>query len=686
MRTHRVASPHGERDDPYYWLRDDTRSDPEMLAYLQAENVYTKAILAPAQPLIDQIYTEIVARLKQDDATVPVRYRSYWYAIRYATGQEYPIVVRRADAANAEEVVLLDGNALASGQPFFQLGGYEVSPDNRLLAYTEDTVGRRQYRLRIKDLVTGTLLPDVIENVDGSVAWADDNRTLLYVEKDPVTLLGRRVRRHLLGSSGADPLIYEEPDESFDLTVERSKSERYLFIGSESTTSSEWRYARTDDATFSFAVVSPREEDHEYQVDHLDERFLIRTNWRALNFRIVDVPVTAAADRTRWRDVVAHDAEIFIQDFELFRSFLAVNERSQGLMNIRVQRWGDAPFRLTADDPAYTMALGSNPELDTTRLRYVYTSLTTPATTFDYDIADGSRVLLKREPVLGDFDPANYVSEFVWAPARDGLRIPVSIVYRKGTPLNGTAPLYQYGYGSYGLSMEPAFSSSRLSLLDRGFVYAMAHVRGGQELGRRWYDTGRLEHKWNTFHDFIDVTDHLLARGYGARDKVFAAGGSAGGLLMGVLANVAPDRYAALVAHVPFVDIVTTMLDTSIPLTTLEYDEWGNPNEAAAYAYMLSYSPYDNIRRQVYPAMLVTTGLWDSQVQYYEPAKWIAKLRQHNTGSQPLLLHVNLEAGHGGKSGRYEHMREIAREYGFVIALADKKLAKELAALTGGAR
>lgn len=683
MRTHRVASPHGERDDPYYWLRDDTRSDPDMLAYLKAENAYTKAILAPAQPLIDQLYTEIVARLKQDDATVPVRYRGYWYAIRYATGQEYPIVVRRADVANAAEVVLLDGNALASGQPFFQLGGYEVSPDNRLLAYTEDTVGRRQYRLRIKDLVTGALLPDVIENVEGGVAWADDNRTVLYVEKDPVTLLGRRVRRHLLGSNGTDPLIYEEPDESFDLTVERSKSERYLFIGSESTTSSEWRYARTDDATFEFVVVSPREEDHEYQVDHLDDRFLIRTNWQALNFRVVDVPVAAAADRKRWRDVVAHDAEIFVQDFELFRSFLAVNERSQGLMNIRVQRWGEAPFRLTADDPAYTMALGSNPELDTTRLRYVYTSLTTPATTFDYDLADGSRVLLKREPVLGDFDPANYVSEFVWAPARDGQRIPVSIVYRKGTPLNGTAPLYQYGYGSYGLSMEPAFSSSRLSLLDRGFVYAMAHVRGGQELGRRWYDTGRLEHKWNTFNDFIDVTDHLLARGYGARDKVFAAGGSAGGLLMGVIANVAPDRYAALVAHVPFVDIVTTMLDTSIPLTTLEYDEWGNPNEAAAYAYMLSYSPYDNIRRQAYPAMLVTTGLWDSQVQYYEPAKWVARLRRHNTGSQPLLLHVNLEAGHGGKSGRYEHMREIAREYGFVIALADKKLAEELAASTG---
>jgi oligopeptidase B len=676
MRTYRVASPNGDRDDVYYWLRDDTRTDPDVLSYLQAENQYTDAMLAPVKPQIDQLYTEIVARLKQDDATVPVRYRGYWYAIRYATGQEYPILARWPDAANkdgpgAAEVILLDGNALAAGQAFFQLGGYEVSPDNRLLAYTEDTVGRRQYRLRVKDLVTGTLLPDVIENVEGNIAWADDNRTLLYVEKDPVTLLGRRVRRHELGSTGQDPLIYEEPDESFDLTVERSKSERYLLIASESTTSSEWRYTRTDDAAFNFQVVVPREEDHEYQLDHLDERFVIRTNWRALNFRIIEVPVAFAAERSRWRDVVAHDPAIFIQDFEIFSSFLAVNERSRGLMNIRVQRWGEAPFHLTADDPTYTMAFGSNPELDSTRLRYVYTSLTTPGTTYDYDLTDGSRTFLKREPVLGDFDPANYVSEFVWAPARDGERIPISIVYRKGTPLNGTAPLYQYGYGSYGLSMEPAFSSSRLSLLDRGFVYAMAHIRGGQELGRRWYDTGRLEYKWNTFNDFVDVTDYLVAHGYCARDKVFAAGGSAGGLLMGVIANVAPDRYAALVAHVPFVDIVTTMLDTTIPLTTLEYDEWGNPNEAAAYAYMLSYSPYDNIRRQPYPAMLVTTGLWDSQVQYYEPAKWVAKLRQHNTGSAPLLLHVNLEAGHGGKSGRYEHMREVAREYGFVIALAE---------------
>lgn len=684
MRTHRVASPHGEREDPYYWLRDDTRSDPAMLGYLRAENEYTDAMLAPVKPLIDRLYEEIVARIKQDDSTVPVRYRGYWYAVRYATGQEYPIVVRRADAPNATEVILLDGNALASGQPFFQLGGYEISPDNRLLAYTEDTVGRRQYRLRVKDLESGTLLPDVIENVDGGVAWADDNRTLLYVEKDPVTLLGRRVRAHVLGSSGEDALIYEEPDESFDLAVERSKSERYLFIASESTTSSEWRYARADDPQLRFKVVLTREEDHEHQIDHIDDRFLIRTNWQALNFRIVEVPVAAADDRARWRDVVAHDPDVFVQDFEIFRTFLAVSERSRGLMNVRVQRWGEAPFRVTADDPTYAMSLGVNPELDTTKLRYVYASLTTPKTTFELDMVGGTRELLKREPVLGDFDPANYVSEFLWVPARDGERVPVSIVYRKGTPLNGTAPLYQYGYGSYGLSMDPLFSSSRLSLLDRGFVYAMAHIRGGQELGRRWYDTGRLEHKWNTFHDFVDVTDHLIARGYCARDKVFAAGGSAGGLLMGVIANIAPDRYAGLVSHVPFVDIVTTMLDTSIPLTTLEYDEWGNPNEPEAYAYMLSYSPYDNIRPQPYPAMLVTTGLWDSQVQYYEPAKWVAKLRRYNTGSEPVLLHVNLEAGHGGKSGRYEHMREIAREYGFVIALAANKRALEAAAISSG--
>lgn len=674
MRPHRIATPHGVREDPYYWLRDDTRSDREVLAHLAAENAYTDATLARSQSLIDRVNTELIARLKQDDASVPVRYRGHWYAIRYATGAEYPIIMRRVDRPGSEEQVLLDCNELARGHAFFQLGSYDVSPDNRLLAYAVDTVGRRQYRLRIKNLGTGELFADELENVEAGIAWTDDSRTLLYVEMDPITLLGRRIRRHVLGTSQSqDALVYEEPDESFDLSVERSKSERYLLIGSESTTCSEWRYAPAHEPSAPFRIVVPRTPDHEYQVDHLEERFVIRTNLEAQNFRIVTVPVEQASDRTAWRDVVRHEPAVFIHDFEPFRDFLAVSERSQGLRRIRVQRWdgGDATY-LEADDPAYTMQLGSNPELDTTRLRYVYSSLTTPATTYDYDMATGERTLLKREPVLGEFDPSNYRSEFIWAPARDGERVPVSIVYRKDTLLDGSAPLYLYAYGSYGLSIDPSFSSEHLSLLDRGFVYAIAHVRGGQELGRRWYDAGRLRHKWNTFNDFIDVTDHLVARGYGARDQVYAAGGSAGGLLLGVVANVAADRYAGLIAHVPFVDIVTTMLDQSIPLTTLEYEEWGDPQEREDYEYMLSYSPYDNVRAQHYPPMLVTTGLWDSQVQYYEPAKWVAKLRALGTGGEHILLHVNMDAGHGGKSGRFQHLHEVAREYGFVLQLAKR--------------
>jgi oligopeptidase B len=455
----------------------------------------------------------------------------------------------------------------------------------------------------------------------------------------------------------------------------RSKSDEYLYIGSESTTSSEWRYARANDPDLDFRVFSAREQDHEYQIDHLGEHFYVRTNRGAQNFRIVKTP-RGKGERSEWVDVVPHDPQVFVQSFDLFTSFIAVSERSGGLAKIRVQAWGEAPFHLIADDPAYTMRLGSNPEIDSPKLRFVYASLTTPATTYDQTISTGERVLLKREPVLGDFDPAYYRSELVWAPARDGERIPVSIVYRKDLVLDGRGPLYLYAYGSYGLSMDPTFSSSRLSLLDRGFVYAIAHVRGGQELGRRWYDAGRLKQKWNTFYDFIDVTDFLVARGYCARDKVFAAGGSAGGLLMGVIMNVAPEKYAGVVAHVPFVDVVTTMLDDTIPLTTLEYEEWGNPQERDYYEYMLSYSPYDNVESRAYPPLLATTGLWDSQVQYYEPAKWVAKLRPLNTSASPLLLHVNLEAGHGGKSGRFERLLEVAREYGFILGLAQGKLCR----------
>lgn len=678
IHDHRVESPNGSRHDPYYWLRDDARADPQVLAHLRAENDYTTAMLAPIQPLIDQVYAQMIGRLKQDDSTVPVRHRGYWYWKRYETGREYPVFLRRADVPESPESLLLDCNALAAGHAFFQLGSYEVSPDNRLLAYTVDTVGRRQHQLRVKDLVTGELLAELIENVEEDIAWSNDNRSFLYVEKDPVTLLGRRVRRHILGTTAdCDALVYEEPDESFGLTVARSKSQKYLYIGSESTTVSEWRYADADDPALRFHVFAPRAADHEYQIEHLDQRFLIRTNWQALNFRVMSVPVGVAADRNgthdrrnEWQDVVPHDPEVFVHGFEVFRDFLAVSERSGGLRKIRVQRWNEPPRHLVADDPAYTMHLSSNPEIDATRLRYTYTSLTTPTSTYDYDSVTGERVLLKREPVLGEFDPADYTSEFLWAPARDGERIPVSVVYRKGVARDGSAPLFLYAYGAYGHCIDPAFSSARLSLLDRGFIYAIAHVRGGQELGRRWYDAGRLLNKQNTFNDFLDVTDFLIARRYATQGRVYASGGSAGGLLIGAIVNMAPQKYGGVVANVPFVDIVTTMLDESIPLTTLEYDEWGNPNEPEFYKYMLAYSPYDNLRRQAYPPVLVTTGLWDSQVQYYEPAKWIARLRELKTDNNPAIMHINLEAGHGGQSGRFERLHEVAREYGFVIDLA----------------
>jgi oligopeptidase B len=710
-RRHRtIEAPAGSRDDPYYWLRDDERTNEEVLAHLRAENAYTDAVLSPIQPLIESLYGEMVGRLKQDDASVPIRHRGYWYQLHYEPRREYPIYTRRLDVAGepqGEVEVLLDCNELAAGHPFFQLGGYEVSPDNRLLAYAVDTVGRRQYQIHVRDLTKGELYPEVIYNAEPGVAWTDDNR-LLYVEKDPVTLLGRRVRVHQLGNkTSTDVLLYEEPDESFDLVVERSKSERFLYIGAESTTSSEWRYTSASGTALDFKVFLPRQREHEYEIEHLpcrmhkcgagqepewggrrsegaaermdaqeqlEQSFLVRTNWQAENFRIMSVPIGTERDQAQWQDVIAHDASVFIHDFEIFDGFLAVSERSRGLRNIRIRPWRGETYHIAADDPAYTMHLGANPEMDTHVLRYSYTSLTTPTTVYAHDTKTRKDILLKREPVLGEFDSNRYASEFIWVTARDGEQVPVSVVYRKNVAIDGQAPLFQYGYGSYGICIDPSFSSARLSLLDRGFVYAIAHVRGGQELGRRWYNAGRLLNKWNTFHDFIDVTDYLVAQGYGHKHKVFASGGSAGGLLMGAIMNMAPEKYAGIVANVPFVDVVTTMLDDSIPLTTLEYDEWGNPNEQRFYEYMLSYSPYDNLKRQAYPPLLVTTGYWDSQVQYFEPAKWVAKLREFKTDDKIALLHTNLEAGHGGKSGRYEHLREIAREYAFVIALNDGRL------------
>jgi oligopeptidase B len=672
---HVVKSPHGDREDPYFWLRDDTRKDPKMLAWLEAENAYKQAMLAHTESGQQALYDEIVGRVKQDDASVPERRNGWWYYTRFEEGREYPIIARRKAAADgrydadAAEQVLLDGNALAEGKGFFQIGNSEVTRDGRILAWVEDTTGRRQWTLRFKDLETGQVLPGEIRNVDASLAWANDNKTLLYIEKDPVTLLGYKVRKHVLGTDPArDPLVYEEKDRSFYMGVFKSRSDRFIHIGLQSTVSTEQWVADADDPELAFSVLVPRERDHEYQAEDFGGDWIIRTNWQARNFRVVRVPMAKVADRTAWRDVVAHRDDAFVQEVLVFRDFLAINERAGGLRQVRTVRWADGSAKvIESGEKPYTAYLGNNPEPDTSTLRYYYTSLTTPGSTYDLDLASGTRTLMKREPVLGDFDPANYASEFVFATARDGTRVPVSIVYRRGFQRDGTAALYQYAYGSYGSSTDPTFASQRLSLLDRGVVFAIAHIRGGQELGRQWYEDGKLLKKKNTFTDFVDVTDFLVREGYAAKDRVVAMGGSAGGLLMGAVVNLAPDKYRAIVAHVPFVDVVTTMLDESIPLTTNEFDEWGNPKDRQYYDYMLSYSPYDNVERKAYPAMLVTTGLWDSQVQYFEPAKWVAKLRTMKTDDNPLLFRVNLEAGHGGKSGRFQRFRETAEEYAFLL-------------------
>jgi oligopeptidase B len=668
VRRHVVSSPNGDRDDEYYWLRDDTRKNTDVIAYLEAENAYMKAMQAHVQPLEDRIYGEIVARIKQDDDSVPYVKRGYWYFSRFETGKEYPIYARKAGTLQAAEQVMLDVNALAAGFAFFQVGAWEVSPDNRLLAYVEDNVGRRQWTLRFKDLATGATLPDRIANIDPALAWTADSRTVFYVEKHPETLLGYKVRKHTLGTNPKDdPLVYEEHDTSFYTSVGTTKDEKYVVISIGSTVSSEVRYADAADPA-QFKVLFARERDHLYQAEHLQGRWIIRTNWKAPNFRLMEAKVGEESDRSTWRDILPHRDDAFIHGFDVFDRFLAISERSGGLRKIRIRPFGGGDdYFIAADEAAYTARLSTNAELETDLVRYTYTSLTTPISTYDFNVRTGTRTLLKREPVLGDFDSANYVTEFVWAPARDGQKVPVSLVYRKDWKRDGTAPLLQGGYGAYGAASDPAFSVTRLSLLDRGFVVAIAHVRGGQELGRRWYDDGRMLNKKNTFTDFVDVTRFLVAQRYADPTRVFATGGSAGGLLMGAIANMAPGDYRGIVAHVPFVDVVTTMLDESIPLTTGEFDEWGNPKEKKYYDYMLSYSPYDNVRRQNYPAMLVITGLWDSQVQYYEPAKWVARLRARKTDANPLLLHTTMEAGHGGKSGRFQRYREIAEEYAFLL-------------------
>ena len=680
-KPHVVRAPVGaERQDEYYWLRDDTRKDPAMLAYLEAENAYADVLLAPSKPVQDAMYGEIVARIKQDDASVPFRERGWWYYSRFEAGKDYPIHARRKDAGGidalsilraneaadfAGEEVLLDVNALAAGKDYFAVGGRDVSQDNRFLVYGDDTNGRRQYTLRVKDLATGKTLADAIPGTAGYAVWADDNKTFFYIENDPETLLSKRVRKHVLGTDPkADPVVYEEADDTFYMGIGRTRDDAYIVIALDSTVSNETRYAPASDPA-QFKVLAPRERDVEYDADHHGGRWVIRTNADgATNFKLVTA-ADGSASRKDWRDWVAHDPKVFIEGIELFDGFAAIAERSGGLERVRILKDGASDY-VKADETAYSMGLDVNAEPATDWVRYSYTSLAMPATTYELNVRTGERRELKRQPVPG-YDPANYVTERLWATARDGTKVPVSIVYRKGFEKNGKAALLQYGYGSYGASMDPGFSVTTVSLLDRGMAYAIAHIRGGQEMGRQWYEDGKLLHKQNTFTDFIDVTDFLVKEGYAAKDRVAALGGSAGGLLMGAVANMAPEKYRVILSQVPFVDVVTTMLDPSIPLTTNEYDEWGNPEQKPYYDYMLGYSPYDNLARKAYPAMFVGTGLWDSQVQYWEPTKYVARLRDLNTSQAPVVFRTNMEAGHGGKSGRFRRYREQAEMYAFML-------------------
>ena len=673
------------RTDNYYWLNQPT--SPEVLKYLNAENAYYDKQMAGTKATQLKLVAEIKGRIKQEDASVPYRDNGYYYYSRFEPDGEYPVYCRKKGSEIETEEVLLDANELGAGRPYFQIGDWAVSDNNQLLAYTADTVSRRLYTLRFKNLVTGQLYPERIANTGGEVVWAADNKTVFYTKKDATTLLPYQVYRHTLGTSPkGDALIYEERDNTFHVGVSRTKSKKFIGIELVSSLSSEYRYLDASTPTGSFKVFLPREKDHLYQVENLGDKFYVRTNWQAPNYRLIVTPVNNTAKAT-WQDALTRHPEIFLDNFELFRDYVVLNERKGGLRQLRVVGWKDKQEHyLKFDEPAYTATIGINAEQDTPLLRYNYTSLTTPASTFEYDMSTRTGTLLKEQPVLGGFNKHDYVTERVFVKSRDNAFIPMSIVYKKGTKLDGSAPLLQYAYGSYGLSQDPTFSAARLSLLNRGFVYALCNIRGGQEMGRQWFEDGRMLHKKNSFNDFIDCSIYLTKPHdaqvagdksqpqYTSPDKLFAMGGSAGGLLMGAVMNMRPDLYKGVIAAVPFVDVVTTMSDPSIPLTTGEYDQWGNPADEEYFKYMLSYSPYDNVKAQAYPNTLVTTGLHDSQVQYFEPAKWVAKLRSLKTDKNQLLLHTDMSAGHGGASGRFKSIDDTARQYAFMLMLLGKNL------------
>ncbi|WP_390519436.1 S9 family peptidase [Vibrio fortis] len=664
---------HGDtRIDDYYWMRDDERQDPEILQHLEQENQYAETILKHTEESQEQLFEEIKGRIAKDDNSVPVRKGSYYYSNKVTGDNEYPVHLREKHFLGIDKQVILDVNELAKEHEFFSIGGLSVSPSENMLAYGEDTLSRRIYTIKIKDLTTGEYLNDEIEGASSAIAWQNDNQAFYYIKKDPQTLLGYQVYRHVLGTpQTSDELIYEEADSAYYTSISKSKDGQQVYIWHSSTETSGVSIIDANNPNAKAEAFYPREKGIEYSIAKLEDWYYIYTNYQAVNFRLMKATSEDIHDRSKWVDVIPAEDNTQLVDFELFNDHLVYEQRSNGLSTVKVHQLSTGKeFPLEFNDTAFAAYLTSNHELDNSKVRIYYSSLTTPGTYYDFDLNTGESEVMKQTPVLGDFDADNYQSERIMITARDGKQVPVSLVYRKDQfKKDGTNPIYQYGYGSYGSTIEPTFSSVRLSLLDRGFVYAIAHIRGSEMLGRPWYEDGKKLTKQNTFNDFIDVTKGLVEEGYGAKEKVFAVGGSAGGLLMGAIINQAPELYRGIGAHVPFVDVVTTMLDESIPLTTNEYDEWGNPNNKAYYDYMLSYSPYDNVKAQNYPNMLVTTGLHDSQVQYFEPMKWVAKLREMKTDNNVLVFKTDMEAGHGGASGRFKRLKEDALEYAFFLDL-----------------
>ena len=660
---------HGhERIDNYYWLNQ--REDQEVIDYLNTENEYTDQIMEPTKKLQEKLYKEMRGRIKEQDESVPYFLNGYHYLTKYNEGSEHPIFSRKKENLIANEELLLDCNQLADGYDFFDFGSFEVSPNNQLMGYSYDTLSRRMYDLRFMDLSTKKLYPETINNTTGSLAWANDNKTVFYTKQDPVTLRSCKIYKHVLGTdSKNDELVYEEKDETFDCGVYKSKSDKYIIISTSSTLTDEFLLIDANEPNDQPKAFHPRERGLEYRIYHYKDQFYVQTNLNAQNFCLMTCPESNTA-KENWKTLIAPRENTLIEYIETFEDHLMICERTDGLLQLRIiDLKTNKEHYVPTNDETYVIQSAANFELKTNKLRYWYSSLTTPGTTYEYDMDSKEHTILKQKEVLGDFNAADYVSKRLWAPSRDGIKIPISIVYKKGVELNGENPLLQYAYGSYGYSMEPYFSANRLSLLDRGFVFAIAHIRGGEELGRQWYENGKLLKKKNTFYDFIDCSLFLIDNKYTNKNKLYASGGSAGGLLMGAVYNMRPDLYKGLIAAVPFVDVVTTMLDETIPLTTSEYDEWGNPNNKEYYDYMLSYSPYDNVAAKDYTNLLVTTGLHDSQVQYWEPAKWVAKLRELKTDNNLVLLHTNMKTGHGGASGRFEYLKEIALDYAFLFML-----------------